>query len=64
MDNTRAFKMEVIRKTALTSYAAARDVGDDNAARSATIGETGRGRRSSSDDPCRSFVRRCEAASE
>lgn len=33
--NTGAFKMTVIRKASLTSHAAARDVGEDNAARSA-----------------------------
>jgi len=33
--NTGVFKMAVIRKASLTSHAAAREVGDDNAARSA-----------------------------
>jgi hypothetical protein len=33
--DTGAFKMAVIRKASLTSHAAARDVGDDNPARSA-----------------------------
>jgi len=33
--DTGAFKMAVIRKASLTSHAAARDVGEDNAARSA-----------------------------
>jgi hypothetical protein len=33
--DTGVFKMAVIRKASLTSHAAARDVGDDNAARSA-----------------------------
>ena len=33
--NTGVFKMAVIRKAALTSHAAAREVGEDNAARSA-----------------------------
>ncbi len=33
--NTGVFKMAVIRKASLDSHAAARDVGDDNAARSA-----------------------------
>ena len=33
--NTEVFKMAVIRKASLTSHAAARDIGEDNAARSA-----------------------------
>jgi hypothetical protein len=33
--NTGAFKMAVIRKTSLAAHAAAREVGEDNAARSA-----------------------------